>query len=615
MISYSNSVMYFFFFFFFLFMRTRSVVGSGHDEHCKVTRCKKKGPTIKFPFWLKEHDQPKRCRYPGFGLSCTEKRETMLELSSSVKLLIDSIDYEFQVIKAYNPEDYCSVLLQLLNLNLSDSLFKFEDRDILNFTMLKCSSSLPFFQDRCQDIAGHHVYVIPSDFSLGEISLSSCYKVKDISSPFTRDYDTHFPINFLYLRWSKPDCGECEKQGKKCMLNGTHGLQTICSPKRSHTSPGTTATALLIAAGILLVIVAVLAYSFCNSDEVDKENQKKVEKFLEDYKALKPTRYSYADIKRITNQFKHTLGQGAYGTVFRGKLSDDIPVAVKILHNSKGNGEEFINEVGTMATIHHVNVVRLLGFCADGCNKALMYEFLPNESLEKFIFSADSKIPFLGWEKLQDIALGVAKGIEYLHQGCNQRILHFDIKPHNILLDHNFNPKISDFGLAKLCSKEQSAVSMTVARGTLGYMAPEVLSRNFGNVSYKSDVYSFGMLLLEMVGGRKNIDDGVKNTSKVNFSEWIYNHLEQGEELRIRIEEEGDAKIAKKLTIVSLWCIQWYPADRPSMKVVVQMLEEEVDNLVMPPNPFAPTFLRNTNHAELPQRPLHQELEVISEIE
>ncbi|RVW33869.1 Rust resistance kinase Lr10 [Vitis vinifera] len=130
----------------------------------------------------------------------------------------------------------------------------------------------------------------------------------------------------------------------------------------------------------------------------------------------------------------------------------------------------------------------------------------------------------------QTMVTGIAKGIEYLHQGCDQRILHFDIKPHNILLDHNFNPKISDFGLAKLCSKEQSAVSMTVARGTIGYIAPEVLSKNFRNVSYKSDVYSFGMLLLEMVGGRKNIDVSVESTSQVYFPEWIYNHLDIGEE-------------------------------------------------------------------------------------
>ncbi|KAJ4976435.1 hypothetical protein NE237_001541 [Protea cynaroides] len=177
---------------------------------------------------------------------------------------------------------------------------------------------------------------------------------------------------------------------------------------------------------------------------------------------------------------------------------------------------------------------------------ALVYEFLPNESLEKFIISRDIKRTLLGREKLQDIAIGIAKGIEYLHQGCDQCILHFDIKPHNILLDDNFNPKISDFGLAKLCSKDESAISMTIARGTMGYIAPKMFSRNFGHASHKSDVYSFGIMLLEMVGGRKNIDDTVENTGQVYFSQWIYNHLKQGKELEIMIDEDGDTGIATK---------------------------------------------------------------------
>ncbi|KAK9939137.1 hypothetical protein M0R45_015844 [Rubus argutus] len=128
---------------------------------------------------------------------------------------------------------------------------------------------------------------------------------------------------------------------------------------------------------------------------------------------------------------------------------------------------------------------------------------------------------------------------------------------------------------------------MTAARGTIGYIAPEVFSRNFGNVSYKSDVYSYGTLLLEMVGGRKNFKVMEDSTSQVYFPEWIYNLLEQGSDLRIHIGDEGNVKIARKLAIVGLWCIQWHPMDRPSMKTVVQMLEREGDNLTMPPNPFA----------------------------
>ncbi|XP_024927218.2 rust resistance kinase Lr10 isoform X2 [Ziziphus jujuba] len=370
----------------------------------------------------------------------------------------------------------------------------------------------------------------------------------------------------------------------------------------------------IVAAGaslgaFFLVVLVLITYRAYRSSKQEKENQLRIERFLEDYKALKPSRYSYSDIKRITNQFKDKLGQGAYGTVYKGKLTADFFVAVKILNNSKGNGEEFINEVGTMGRIHHVNVVRLVGFCADGFRRALIYEFLPNGSLQKYISLPDSD-SFLGWKRLQDIALSIAKGIEYLHQGCDQRILHFDIKPHNVLLDNNFTPKISDFGLAKLCAKDQSTVSMTTARGTMGYIAPEVFSRNFGSVSYKSDIYSFGMLLLEMVGGRKNTDVTADNTSEIYYPEWIYNLLEEGEDLRIHIEEEKDAKISKKLAIVGLWCIQWHPVDRPSMKVVVQMLEGG-DKLIMPPNPFGSTGSTKPR----PARRMNLELEAIEEVE
>ncbi|TQE08931.1 hypothetical protein C1H46_005314 [Malus baccata] len=183
---------------------------------------------------------------------------------------------------------------------------------------------------------------------------------------------------------------------------------------------------------------------------------------------LSVNRCTHYYVKRIRNQFKYKLGEGAHGTVFKGKLSSDFFDAVKVLNNSKGNGEEFIHEVGTMSHIHHVNVVRLVGFCADGFIRALVYELLPNGSLQSFISSADTKGCNLFWDKLQDIALGIAKGAEYLYHGCDRRILHFDIKPRTVLLDYNFTPKLSDFGLAKLCSKDQSLVSMTKARGTTG---------------------------------------------------------------------------------------------------------------------------------------------------
>lgn len=293
-------------------------------------------------------------------------------------------------------------------------------------------------------------------------------------------------------------------------------------------------------------------------------------------------------------------------------LRTDIQVVVKVLDISDSDEQDYINEVVTMGKINHINIVCLLGFCADGFHHALIYDFFPNGFLQKFMSSPDNKETFLGWSKLQQIALAIAKGIEYLHEGCDYRILHFDINPHNVLLDHNFILKISDFSLAKLCSKNQSTVSMTTARGTLGYIAPEVFSRNFGNVSYKSDIYSYGMLLLEMVGGRKNLDTD-HGTSQVLYPEWIHNVIEGGD-ISVYIEDEDDIKIARKLAIVGLWCIQWNPINRPSMKTVLQMLEGDDAKLKMPSMQF--DFATSTNTRLItPTRLLNLELDVIHEVE
>ncbi|CAM0958691.1 unnamed protein product [Alopecurus aequalis] len=201
----------------------------------------------------------------------------------------------------------------------------------------------------------------------------------------------------------------------------------------------------------------------------------------------------------------------------------------------------------------------------------------------RYTFSENVLVP----HKLLDIALGIARGMEYLHQGCNQQILHFDIKPHNILLDYNFNPKISDFGLAKLCAKDQSIVTLTAARGTMGYIAPELYSRNFGGVSYKSDVYSFGMLVLEMVSGRRNSDPSTESLNAVYLPEWIYEKVINDQELVLTLETtQEDKEKVLKLAIVALWCIQWNPRNRPSMTKVVNMLTGRLQNLQMPPKPF-----------------------------
>ncbi|KAJ0095178.1 hypothetical protein Patl1_15030 [Pistacia atlantica] len=306
-------------------------------------------------------------------------------------------------------------------------------------------------------------------------------------------------------------------------------------------------------------------------------------------RSCRRNRYSYSDVKKMTNSFGHKLGQGGYGGVYKGRLPDGRYVAVKNLIDSKGNGEEFINEVASISRTSHVNIVTLLGFCFEGRTRALIYEFMSNGSLDKFI---DEKNPLkvahqLKWRTLYQIVVGIARGLEYLHRGCNIRILHFDIKPHNILLDENFCPKISDFGLAKICPQKESIVSMTGARGTIGYIAPEVFSRNFGVVSYKSDVYSYGMMVIEMTGGRQNNNVRVDNSSELYFLQWIYERLEVGEELGLLgISNEEDKECVRKMIIVSLWCIQTNPSDRPTMSRAVEMLEGSINSLQIPPKPF-----------------------------
>ncbi|XP_009341644.2 rust resistance kinase Lr10 [Pyrus x bretschneideri] len=309
-----------------------------------------------------------------------------------------------------------------------------------------------------------------------------------------------------------------------------------------------------------------------------------IEDFLQNNQ-LMPVRYSYSDIKKMARGFKDKLGEGGFGSVYKAKLRSGRLVAIKMLGKSKANGQDFINEVATIGRIHHVNVVQLVGFCVEGSKRALVYDFMPNGSLDKHIFSQQGVIS-LSCEKMFEISLGVARGIEYLHRGCDMQILHFDIKPHNILLDENFLPKVSDFGLARLCPLDNSIVSLTAARGTIGYMAPELFYKNIGGVSYKADVYSFGMLLMEMAGKRKNLNANIEHSSQIYFPTWVFNQLSEGNDLTIGDATEEEKKIIKKMIIVASWCIQMKPSDRPSMNKVVEMLEGEIESLQMPPKLF-----------------------------
>lgn len=293
--------------------------------------------------------------------------------------------------------------------------------------------------------------------------------------------------------------------------------------------------------------------------------------FLDSFSGM-PVRYSFSDLCNATKNFSMKVGQGGFGSVYLGVLPDGTQLAVKKLEGIGQGKKEFRAEVSIIGSVHHVHLLKLKGFCAEGAHRLLVYEYMRKGSLDKWIFKNNEEGVSLDWNTRFNIALGTAKGLAYLHEECEVKIVHCDIKPENVLLDDNFIAKVSDFGLAKLMHREDSLVYTTV-RGTRGYLAPEWITNN--PISEKSDVYSYGMVLLEIIGGRKNYDPA-QSSEKCHFPSYSFKMLEEGKlkdiidpKLDVDENDEGTVTAIK----VALWCIQDDMQIRPPMTKVVQMLE------------------------------------------
>ncbi|KAM0943314.1 putative protein kinase RLK-Pelle-RLCK-Os family [Dioscorea sansibarensis] len=299
-----------------------------------------------------------------------------------------------------------------------------------------------------------------------------------------------------------------------------------------------------------------------------------VERFLNKITMEKPIRFTRQQLAGFTQDYTTRLGSGGFGTVYKGKLPNGVLVAVKAL-NTGGSEvkrlmeQQFMAEIGTIGRTFHANLVRLYGFCHDSIVRALVYEYMDKGSLDTYLFDKNHSI---AWEKLHEIAIGTAKALSYLHDECEQRIIHYDIKPANILLDHNFTPKVADFGLAKLCNRENTHVSMTVGRGTPGYAAPEMWM--MGQVTHKNVM-------------RRNFDASLEEDERW-FPKWVWERYENGEMEKVMetigVDDEHKGETERKL-MVALWCVQYQPERRPPMDKVVKMLEGEMET-VPPLNPF-----------------------------
>ncbi|XP_065851866.1 probable receptor-like protein kinase At2g42960 [Euphorbia lathyris] len=287
--------------------------------------------------------------------------------------------------------------------------------------------------------------------------------------------------------------------------------------------------------------------------------------------------FTLRDLEFSTNRFaaENILGEGGYGVVYKGRLINGTEVAVKKLLNNLGQAEkEFRVEVEAIGHVRHKNLVRLLGFCIEGVHRMLVYEYVNNGNLEQWLHGAMRHHGILTWEARMKVLLGTAKALAYLHEAIEPKVIHRDIKSSNILIDDEFNAKVSDFGLAKLLDSGESHITTRVM-GTFGYVAPEYA--NTGLLNEKSDIYSFGVLLLEAVTGRDPVDYA-RPADEINLVEWLkvmVGTRKAEEVVDPNLEVKPTTRALKRALLVSLRCVDPDSEKRPKMSHVVRMLEAD----------------------------------------
>ncbi|XP_050248734.1 G-type lectin S-receptor-like serine/threonine-protein kinase SD2-5 [Quercus robur] len=320
----------------------------------------------------------------------------------------------------------------------------------------------------------------------------------------------------------------------------------------------------------LFILIGIFFHLFWKNKDYDE-----TEEYYLDHVPGMPTRYSFTDLQVMTENFKKNIGGGGFGTVFEGTLIDGTKVAVKRLHGINQIKKSFLAEVETIGSIHHFNLVKLIGFCAQSSHRLLVYLYMSNGSLDKWIFHKTDGFT-LDWHKRKKIILDIAKGLTYLHEDCSKKIAHLDVKPENILLDENFNAKVADFGLSKLIDRDQSQV-VTIMRGTPGYLAPEWLS---SVITEKVDVYSFGVVLLEILCGRRHFDRS--QPEEAMHLQGLFMEKLQKKQLLDLVDKYCEdmqlhgAEVVDMMR-VSAWCLQSDYSRRPSMSMVVKVLEGVMD--------------------------------------
>jgi hypothetical protein len=361
----------------------------------------------------------------------------------------------------------------------------------------------------------------------------------------------------LYLRLAAKDLQNFRKDKRKPSVGVVIAASIVCS---------------MLLLLMLLLVIWRNKFMLCGAPLYDSQGSGGIIAFR------------YTDLSHATKTFSEQLGAGGFGSVFKGVLSDSTPIAVKRLDGARQGEKQFRAEVSSIGLIQHINLVKLIGFCCEGDNRLLVYENMSNGSLDGHLFKSTAAV--LNWNTRYQIALGVARGLSYLHQSCHECIIHCDIKPENILLDASFVSKVADFGMAAFVGRDFSRI-LTTFRGTVGYLAPEWLSGVA--ITPKIDVYAFGMVLLEIISGRRNSPQtyNISSYHVEYFPVQAIRKLHKGDVQSLvdpRLHGDFSLEQVERVCKVAYWCIQDNEFDRPTMAEVVRVLDgaQEID---MPPMP------------------------------
>ncbi|XP_034697442.1 probable LRR receptor-like serine/threonine-protein kinase At1g07650 isoform X2 [Vitis riparia] len=390
---------------------------------------------------------------------------------------------------------------------------------------------------------------------------------------------------------------------------GTYGpLISAISVKADFEPPSDVKKKICIVVGavavalVLFLVLGILWWKVCFGGRISREQELRG---LD----LQTGLFTLRQIKAATNNFDaaNKIGEGGFGSVYKGTLLDGTIIAVKQLSSKSNQGNrEFVNEIGMISGLQHPNLVRLYGCCIEGNQLLLVYEYMENNCLARALFGREEIQLQLDWPTRQRICIGIAKGLAFLHEESTLKIVHRDIKATNVLLDRDLNPKISDFGLAKLDDEENTHISTRIA-GTIGYMAPEYAL--WGYLTFKADVYSFGVVALEIVAGKNNMKYK-PNEDYVCLLDWAFVLQQKGNLMELvdpKLGADLNKEEAKRMIKVALLCTNPSPALRPTMSAVVSMLKGQTvvpEVLIMDPSSYSDDLKFNALRGQYDQMQL-----------